>query len=122
VPVPRPDGRSGPPEALVESAREALLDERERLVRQLEGLGVGRESLETDHNFADSGQVAAELGEARVLAGSIVDQLRVVDRALKKLDDGTYGVCEVCGDPIAEPRLEAMPATRWCIKCAAGRA
>ena len=38
-----------------------------------------------------------------------------VERALAKLDDGSYGKCETCGEPITEARLEAMPAARFCI-------
>jgi len=46
------------------------------------------------------------------------DSLNDVERALAKMDEGTYGACERCGTEIAEARLEAMPATRWCIGCA----
>jgi RNA polymerase-binding transcription factor DksA len=59
--------------------------------------------------------VAAEQGENAVLANRLRAELDEVERALAKLDDGTYGRCEVCGGPIAEARLEAMPATRFCI-------
>ncbi|HEX6964118.1 MAG TPA: TraR/DksA C4-type zinc finger protein [Lacipirellula sp.] len=41
-----------------------------------------------------------------------------VRAALKRIDDGEYGRCESCGKPIAETRLEALPYTRYCIKCA----
>lgn len=41
-----------------------------------------------------------------------------VRAALKRLDDGTFGRCESCGKPISEARLEALPYTRYCIKCA----
>jgi RNA polymerase-binding transcription factor DksA len=41
-------------------------------------------------------------------------ELRDVEHALKRLDDASYGTCEVCGDPISEARLESMPATRVC--------
>jgi DnaK suppressor protein len=41
-------------------------------------------------------------------------ELRDVEHALHRLDDGTYGTCEVCGGPIGEARLEAAPATRVC--------
>ena len=37
-----------------------------------------------------------------------------VDRALERLDDGTYGTCEACGEPIAEDRLDAHAAARTC--------
>jgi RNA polymerase-binding transcription factor DksA len=39
--------------------------------------------------------------------------------ALQRMDDGTYGQCESCGKPIAKPRLEAIPFTRYCVECAA---
>jgi DnaK suppressor protein len=43
-------------------------------------------------------------------------KLRDVERALGKLDDGTYGTCDRCGEPIAEDRLEAIP---WAVRCMA---
>ena len=51
---------------------------------------------------------------ARSLANSIAD----IDRALEKLSQGTYGVCDECGGPIDELRLEALPATSACVRCA----
>jgi RNA polymerase-binding transcription factor DksA len=38
--------------------------------------------------------------------------------ALKRLDDGTYGICVTCDEPIAPARLEALPYALQCIKCA----
>lgn len=99
--------------------RASLEAVREQLASQLDELDVENEDLEFDENFADSAQVAAEQGETRALAGSLREQLDDVDRALAKLDEGTYGLCENCGQPIGEARLEAMPATRYCITCAA---
>lgn len=71
-----------------------------------------------DENFADSGQVTAERGEVEALVASLLDALEDVDRALGKLDTNGYGICESCGKPIAEARLEAMPTARMCIACA----
>lgn len=99
--------------------RASLEAVREQLSAQLGELDVDSEAHEFDENFADSAQVAAEQGENRALAGSLREQLDDVDRALAKLDEGTYGLCESCGEPIGEARLEAMPATRYCINCAA---
>ncbi len=101
--------------------RTALCDERDHLRRQLADLGVGGEGMAFDENFADSGQVAAEKGEHQVLANNLQDALTDVDRALQKLDDGVYGRCEQCDVEIGEARLEAMPATRYCIDCASRR-
>ena len=105
----------------LQNLRTHLRDERDHLRRQLEELGVGGEGMDFDENFADSGQVAAEKGEHRVLANSLQDALADIDRALQKLDAGGYGKCEQCGDEITEPRLDAMPATRYCIQCASRR-
>jgi DnaK suppressor protein len=41
------------------------------------------------------------------------------DRALAKLDDGTYGTCDGCGEPIARARLQAIPDGILCLTCAA---
>lgn len=68
-----------------------------------------------DGNFADSGQVAAELGENQVAIAAAREQLDEIEAALERLDAGTYGTCETCGKPIADARLEAIPATRYCI-------
>ncbi|HEV2766371.1 MAG TPA: TraR/DksA C4-type zinc finger protein [Acidimicrobiales bacterium] len=107
-----------PTSETIQAMRAALEDEREHLRRQLAELGVGGEGMSFDENFADSGQVAAEKGEHQVLANRLAETLVDVDRALSKFDEGTYGRCEACGTEIAEPRLEAMPATRYCIDCA----
>lgn len=95
--------------------RAALEEERELLRAQLAEHGGG---VEHDDNFADSGQVAAEQGENRALVGKLEETLAEVERALAKLDEGAYGICESCGKPITEARLEAMPAARYCIECA----
>jgi RNA polymerase-binding transcription factor DksA len=105
-----------PEPRLLADLRAQLEEEQKHLRAQLLDLGVsGDGALSFDENFADSGQVAAEQGETRVLAASLVDLLRDVDTALSKLDEGSYGRCEVCGEEISGPRLEAMPATRYCI-------
>lgn len=99
--------------------RAQLGEERAHLTEQLDELSTGAEdSLEFDENFADSAQVAAEQGENRELAMSLRKQLEDVDDALERLDEGAYGVCESCGAQITTERLQAMPATRFCINCA----
>ncbi len=60
-------------------------------------------------------QVAAEMGENRVLYDQLRRDLDDIDKALERMDEGTYGTCEVCGKDIGEARLEIMPSTRVCI-------
>lgn len=101
---------------MLSNLRDQLGAERARLLSQISALRVGRdESPAYDDNFADSGQVAAEVGENMALLNQLNEQLDEIDHALAKMDAGTYGRCEACGEPIAEARLEAMPATRFCI-------
>lgn len=98
-----------------DDARARLEEDRRTLEEQVAGLGPDAPGEAFDEGFADSGQVAAEQGENAVLANRLRGELDEVERALAKLDDGTYGTCEVCGTTIAAARLEAMPATRFCI-------
>jgi DnaK suppressor protein len=99
-------------ETLASTLRAQLEEERVSLRRQIADLGGG----DFDEGFADSSQVAAEQGEVRVLADNLKAVLSDVEHALAKFDTDKYGVCEVCNEAISEPRLEAMPATRFCVK------
>jgi DnaK suppressor protein len=55
------------------------------------------------------------------VAKSLDAKLRDVERALGKLDDGTYGRCDSCGEAIGDERLEAIPWAVLCVSCASGR-
>jgi len=55
------------------------------------------------------------------VARRLEEKLADVERALQKLEEGTYGTCDVCGDPIAPERLEAIPWATRCVKDAARR-
>jgi RNA polymerase-binding transcription factor DksA len=98
------------------SLRGQLEDEADQLQSQLRELGRDESSLDYDENFADSGQVAAEQGENQALAARLREQLDDVEVALGKLDEGTYGRCEICGNEIGVARLQVMPAARFCIE------
>lgn len=65
---------------------------------------------------ADLGSDAFERSKDLSILASLDDQLREVERAMERLERGTYGVCEACGNPIVMARLEALPATRFCVQ------
>ncbi len=98
------------PETLA-SLRQTLEEERDRLQTQVREMA----SDAFDENFADSAQVAAEQGEHRTLTDSLEEQLERVQDALTRMDEGTYGLCEVDEAPIAPARLEAFPTARRCM-------
>jgi DnaK suppressor protein len=109
-----------------DEAREALAQEHHRLGAALEAIGQGGALEGSPGGPIDEplavGQQAADLGAetaAREVDLSLLEQVRSelddVDRALERLDDGTYGRCEACGGPIGGQRLAALPAARYCL-------
>ena len=106
--------------------REALLQERERVAKAIgylhkenpgniedeTGEVVG--TLDSD-NYGDTATVTYDRELDYSLEENSETVLREIDAALQRIEDGTYGVCERCGKPIEEERLEAIPWTRLCI-------
>ncbi len=108
-------------------ARQRLADERERLngvratfddeglTEQSESDSVGELSSYDQHQ-ADLGTETFEREKDLSILEQVEAELADVEHALRRLDDGTYGTCEVCGREIPEERLEALPATRLCLE------
>ena len=106
------------------SARTVLLDERVRIVHQLEELGSDESGdltggVDFGDGFADAGAATAERTEVLVLVESLKTSLDEVDSALGALDKGSYGVCSKCGKDIGAARMEARPTSTLCVTCKA---
>jgi DnaK suppressor protein len=89
-------------------ARERLVEERARIERELERLGSSQASDEPQ----DTGDQANELEQTdteNALRDDLRRTLEAIERAEGRLDEGTYGVSVVSGDPIPDERLEAIP-------------
>lgn len=105
--------------------RSTLEANREDVITELRGLGADPTSERVhklhgvDDNFADSASATAERAETFALIEQARERLADIDRALGRMDQGTYGVCERCGSAIAGPRLEARPMSVRCVDCAA---
>lgn len=98
---------------------EAALHRGERLRGDVRGIvEASRGSNADDEHDPEGATIAFERAQTEALAGQAATDLAEFDAALARLDDGTYGICEVCGRPIAPARLEARPAARRCIHCA----
>ena len=98
-------------------ARASLLAERARLLTEL------GEPIESPGQMTYGSQAAAashvfEQQRDLALRDRSRMELQRVQAALRKLDDGTYGACESCGQPIGADRLEAIPWAPLCIDCA----
>jgi len=107
----------------VADIRRLLLDEAADLRRELddaaEALDVKRRdgADATGDDQADAGTATFEREHEMSLANNSRDLLVQTERALARLADGTYGVCEVCGTPIAKARLQAFPRATLCVTC-----
>ncbi len=98
-----------------------LRAQRERLAAEIERLTAPPESGATvsfGKRVGDGTTEAVERISTTATARSLAASLGEVDRALAKLDDGTYGTCDGCGAAISPARLEARPAAAVCIECA----
>jgi RNA polymerase-binding transcription factor DksA len=105
-------------------AKELLDGEHDRLTGIHDGIAqrIGGETEAESLSESDNAQHQADVGTEtfdRERDLSILEQvdaeLADIEHALARLDDGTYGHCEVCGQTIDEARLEAVPAARFCL-------
>jgi RNA polymerase-binding protein DksA len=105
--------------------RDQLLADRQRLEQEIANLGSDGvnasvfqddETDAVDQHPADDASELFEREKNMSLTFTLQRSLDEVNAALQKFEDGTYGVCEVCGKPIAEKRLRAFPAATHCIE------
>jgi RNA polymerase-binding protein DksA len=106
----------------IAKAETALKQERARLVHQLDELGAAesgelRSDLDFGESFADAAAVTAERTEILGLVDSLKSQLDDIDTALARIETGSYGTCDRCGEDIGEDRLEFRPASVLCVSC-----
>jgi RNA polymerase-binding protein DksA len=73
--------------------------------------------MEAGDDQADAGSKAFEREHALALSQNAQDLLDQAERALARIDAGTYGVCESCGRPIGKARLQAFPRATLCVAC-----
>jgi DnaK suppressor protein len=69
-----------------------------------------------DEEFADAGTATFERERDLSLVNNVRDLTERIDKALAKLDEGTYGLCDRCGKPIEKVRLKALPYANLCLK------
>jgi RNA polymerase-binding transcription factor len=107
----------------VETFRQRLLDERARVseerIRLLEDTTrpIQDMSEDDDAHLADGASDTLEREIELTLEDNADHLLTSIDAALARIDNGTYGVCEVCGQHISAERLEALPYATKCIEC-----
>jgi DnaK suppressor protein len=119
---PIPDGTSA--EVELEAAAERLREEREEVRARLASMSADLASLfaaSVDSNADDEhdpeGQtIAYERSQLEALIRGARDHLAGIEAGLLRLEQGSYGICEVCHQPIPMARLDARPTARTCIQ------
>lgn len=112
----------------LEEQRALLLEEREQYVNQAAALKAEADQLaaeaEGESEFTEEGgdvdSMSAERERDLALASQARQNIEEIDRALAKIDQGTYGLCERCGQPIVKARLRALPYAALCVACKSG--
>jgi RNA polymerase-binding transcription factor DksA len=69
-----------------------------------------------DDESTDAGTATSEREKDLSIENNVRDLLQKIDRALKRMDDGSYGVCDICGKNIEKARVKALPYVDLCIK------
>jgi DnaK suppressor protein len=116
-------------DAFLAEQRKLLLDEKANYIRSAETLKAQADSLALEHEPGDV-QFDEEGGEGGtsnvdreldlVLSAQARAAAAEIDRALEKIRNGTYGLCEQCGQPIPPARLQALPQAALCVACKSG--
>ncbi len=104
--------------------RQRLLELKDSLLDAMRGvardnLHSGSETSAFGMHQADAGSDAYDRDFALGMLSKEQGSLYEIDEALKRVEDGTYGVCEICEKPIRHDRLEALPFTRYTVECQA---
>ena len=105
--------------AELDSFQNKLLDRRVQIEKNLTGTTLELDGMR-ELELNDEGDFAAASAEAIVDSAILVQQrkeLNEIELALDKIKNGTYGICEMCEDPIGKPRLEVKNFARFCITC-----
>ena len=92
-------------------------------IKRLEGETSGRDRLSREvaqQDFEGGGDAALQAmtrSQNAAMIGNLRDMLVTIDQARQNIEEGTYGICEVCSNNIPKKRLEALPEATMCTKC-----
>jgi RNA polymerase-binding transcription factor len=102
----------------IQQFKQILESRRDEAYHQLHRLGNETRSLDLDARDSGDQSIATISKESLFQQNSQrLGQLRSIEAALARVDEGTYGVCASCGEDIATRRLQALPWTEHCLRC-----
>ena len=103
----------------LETYRQRLLERQQHLVQRIFGMEESMLEMDADRDIERTDRVQEEAVEVALTA---LDEqgrreMEAIQAALARIDAGTYGICETCGETISAARLTAMPTARRCVSC-----
>jgi DnaK suppressor protein len=118
----RPADEPSAVRAALDAERRATVDQVAGLEREFGGIVAASQADNADDEHDPEGAtIAWERQHVAALLEQAREHLVTVDEALRRLSEGGYGRCEVCGQPIAPERLAARPTATRCLTCASER-
>jgi len=117
------EGEGAWTKAEIKEVLNELHEDRDRVVRTLSGQEAELDKLMRDagdgagHDQADMGATSFERDQEIIVVNNEREKLAQIDRALARIADGTYGICESCGNPIGKMRAMAFPRATLCLTC-----
>ncbi|APF20010.1 TraR/DksA family transcriptional regulator [Caldithrix abyssi] len=97
--------------------RKETLEERERYGEILQDTNSEEDYGKTAYKYTEFGTDTMNREQSYMFLARMDKFLNQIDQALERIENGTYGVCRVCGQEIDEKRLRAVPTTRICFDC-----
>jgi len=113
------DLKKGIDKKTIARLKKTLLKEREEIVGEVRQIFESSKEMGQD-GIQDIGDEAANIYNKQVLLSLTESErmrLQEMDEALDRIEAGTYGICEECGEPIGLKRLEVRPVAKYCVPC-----
>ena len=111
---------------VIDKIKKLLIEQKENLEKELSAFAIKAKNASADFKtkFPDYGDKndensneVAQFSDNLALEGALEKSIRDIDKALNSIDQGTYGICKYCKQPIDEKRLEARPTSSSCVQC-----
>jgi DnaK suppressor protein len=103
----------------VEELKQILLERKESINKNIQGSRDSIDSLKNSecNDEYDYAEVSSDSFKEGIIANQQIKELNEIEDALKRIEKGTYGICEMCDESIAIGRLRAKPFAKYCTPC-----
>ncbi len=103
----------------IDELKVILQERREKITKNIQGSRDSIDSLKDSEckDEYDYAEVSSDSFKEGIIANQQIKELEEIEAALKRIDKGTYGICEMCDESIAIGRLRAKPFAKYCTPC-----